>query len=31
MRQLIVGVVGGNAADAGLKGYNLGPLGNTIG
>ena len=28
--QLIAGVVGGNAAGAALKDYNLGNLGNTI-
>src|SRR3974390_569055 len=28
--QLVAGAVGGNAAGAGLKDYNLGPLGNTI-
>jgi hypothetical protein len=28
--QLIAGAVGGNAAGAGLKDYNLGTLGNTI-
>ena len=28
--QLISGVVGGNAAGAALKDYNLGNLGNTI-
>jgi uncharacterized membrane protein YeaQ/YmgE (transglycosylase-associated protein family) len=28
--QLILGVVGGNAAGAALKDYNLGNLGNTI-
>jgi len=28
--QLIAGVVGGNAAGAGLKDYDLGKLGNTI-
>ena len=28
--QLIAGAVGGNAAGAGLKNYDLGTLGNTI-